>query len=764
VRGPVYLRVGSTSGGQEYVMATQLRTGAHSLAFTPSGDFYIEFSSTDPALKLVSNCQVEAAGVVTLPTKWTTAAVPLLRRVQSLDVMFCACDGVKEQRIERRNGGTTAAPVSGRSWSVVDEDRDDGPFQLGPNAPIRLTPSVLEGNGTLTASAPFFQAGHVGALFRLFHAGQNIDTYIAAENQFTDAMTVTGITETNFEERKYTYTIDGTWAGTLRNQRSFEGEFGAYHDMRRAQTVATIDITANASYTNDDNDDNVDEWIKIGIPPGLYTSGEAHIVANYPNGGGFGICRVVGFTDSTHVDIEVIKPFKGTTAVDDWRQSRYDGVSGYPSAVAFDDGRLVWMGDDLFDASISDAYESFDEDFVGDAGPLSRSIALGGRNDVKWGLSLSSLMIGCTRRIANARASSLDEILTPDNFGLKSSGKVGAAAIDPVELADDRGLFVQASGKDLYEVTWSPEKARYVTAPFTKLTTKLFATGILGLDVQTLPDQRVWVANQNADAVCIVFEPTEQIDGAHIPISTSAPNDFFGPFCVVPAPSQDRVYSVVTRRIGGVDTYVLERFALDSEALVGTVCKVMDSHVTGTGAHSATITGLDHLEGRIVVAWVDGAPVTDPTITDTALDNAMTFVVTGGQITLPVAPVLGWCVGLPYDGQYKSSRLGYGVQGYTSMDKRKGLANIGILLSDYCRSGVRFGMTRKGGDFATPWSLPALNAESDIGAEVVSGPGDDEEPMDAGSEIGLDMRLCIALRSPKPASLTALVLSIETYS
>jgi hypothetical protein len=179
---------------------------------------------------------------------------------------------------------------------------------------------------------------------------------------------------------------------------------------------------------------------------------------------------------------------------DDWREGRWSDAQVQPSAVALSDGRLDWLGSDRFDASISDAYDSFDEEFVGDAGPISRSIALGGRNDVKWALPLSSLVVGCDARIANARASALDEIITPDNMGIKSIGKIGAAPISPVELADDRGLFVHASGTALYEIPWDGNRGRYVVAPFSKLTTTLFQTGILGMDVQSLPDQRIWVA------------------------------------------------------------------------------------------------------------------------------------------------------------------------------------------------------------------------------------------------------------------------------
>lgn len=748
-RGPVVFRLGSTSGGDELIGSTELRKGVHSLSFTPGvGTIYLQFSTERQTNVIVDSCTIEAAGRMQIATPWPTSAIQLLRSEQSLDVLFVACRGYKEQRIEMRNNG--------RSWSVCDYDRDDGPFQSGRSAEVTLTPGALEGNTTLTASSAFFKAAHVGALFRLFHEGQSIDTYLAGANAETPAFLVTGITETNFEERKHTATISGTWAGTLRNRRAFGDEFGQYVDFRRAQSVATIDITANASYTNDDNDDNIDVWVKMVMA--AYTSGEARVQYSYPGGGGYGICRVVGYTSATQVDIEIIRPFKGLTATKEWRQSRYDGVSGYPSTVSFVDGRLSWAGNDLFDASVSDAYSSFDETFEGEAGPLSRSIALGGRNDVHWSLSLSSLMLGCGSRIANVRASSLDEILTPDNFGMKSSAKIGAAPISPVELADDRAIYVQASGRQLYELTWSSEKARYVAAPFSKLTTKLFSSGIQDIAVQVLPDQRMWVACTDADAIAIVFEPTQQVLGAHVKISTSSDTDFFEYFCVLPGDEQDRVFAVIRRVVNGSTVYYFERQALETEALVDVVSKVMDSHVT-FGAGSATITGLSHLEGRSVVVWMDGAPVLDSTVTTQGQDNVKYFVVSGGQITLDSVPESGGCVGLPYAWEYKSSRLAYGVEGYTPMLRNKSLSAVGLLLSDYVRDGIMFGAVR-GSNFATPYNLPKI-ANGQLAAAVVMGDDEDEHPFAAGGNLDLDARLCMSGASPKPCTIRSIVLGVQ---
>lgn len=762
-RGPVKFRIGSTDGGAEYLASgaeALLEEGTHSIAFTPTASpYYVEISSEDAARKLVTQCQIEAAGVMELSTPWAAADLIFVRPEQSLDVMYMGCLGKQPMVIERRGD---------HSWGIRKYKYSDGPFLAVRTAEVKLTPSVTEGNGTLTADRPFFKSSHVGAIFRLFHEGQKVETYIAGDNEFTDAFLVQGITETNVEDRKWTVAITGTWSGTLRHQHSyngtvqFRGADGDFSKYRREQASATIDITANATYANDDNDDNIDEWYRMGFEAGTYTSGEAAIAFSYPGGGGFGICRVVAFNSSTSVDIEVLQPFKGKHGTKDWREGQWSDAQGWPAAPVMHDGRLSWVGSDQFAGSVSDAFTSFDEDVIGDAGPIIRSIALGGRNEARWGLSLNTLMIGCDSRIVGARASSLDEILTPDNFGLKSAGKVGTAPIQPVELADDRALFVQNAGNLLYEITWSSEKGRYVTSPFSKLTADMFASGIVDMAVQTLPDQRVWICNSEADAVCVVFEPSQQVLAAHVPISTSRDGEYIESVAVLPGEDQDRVYFIVKRVIGGATVRYIEKMAKDTEAKVDTITKVVDSHVV-FGAGSATISGLSHLIGEEVVAWVDGAPVTDPAIVDPELDNSMIFTVDGaGQIILPAVPVTGGVVGLAYDYQFKSARLALGTGDSTPIGGKHAIAGVSFLLGDYCRSGMRYGMTRFAGTFSTPNSLPLISgATGTDGVETVAGPADDEDEVNPGSQIGFDERLCIAGRSPKPLSILGYTIAVE---
>lgn len=373
-------------------------------------------------------------------------------------------------------------------------------------------------------------------------------------------------------------------------------------------------------------------------------------------------------------------------------------------------------------------------------------------------LGLSSPMIGCDSRIANARASSLDEKITPTNFSMKTAGKVGAANIRPVELADDRGLFVASGGRMIYEIVWSSEKGRYVVSPFTKLTSRLFRGGIEAMAAQTLPDQRIWITTTDGDMVCIVFEPTQQILAAHIPISTGSDTDFFEGVAVVPGDEQDRVYVTVKRVVNGVTVRYLEKMALDREIEINDVTKMMDSHIT-VAAHAAAITGLDHLEGRTVVAWADGEPVVDGD------GDTIEYVVASGGITLPAVVATGACIGLPYDIRYKSARLAYGAQGATPMLSNMAVTAVGLMLQDYIRSGVKYGTVRGNNTFSATWDLPGINsATQDTAAESAPGTDEmDEYPLATDSPISLDTRVCVAGASPKPWTLTSLVLAIERY-
>jgi hypothetical protein len=427
-RGPVKFRIGSTDGGDEYLREATLLTGEHSLAFVPSGDYWVQLSTTAAVDRIVDSIQIEAAGVMSLPTPYVEDDLPLIRTAQSADVVFVACSGYQQRRIERR---------SATSWSFVLYEANDGPFTALRTADVKLTPGALVGNTTLTADKAFFRPEHVGALFRLFHSGQKVSAKLASAGTYTDAIRVTGVTGTP-NDRDWTYVISGTWAGTITKERSYDAEDAGY----RPVDTTTVNV---ASGTHTDSDDNAIIWYRFGFKPGEYTSGTANVTIAYDGGGDYGICRVTGYTSATQVSIEVIRPFAGDVATDDWREGEWSGAQQWPSAVVLHDGRLGWAGRDRLWLSVSDAFDSFDEETEGDSGPIARSIAIGGLNTSTWMMSLQRLIVGTDGVEASVRSSSLDEPLTPTNLTVRAASTIGCANVNPAQV-DTFGLFVDRDG------------------------------------------------------------------------------------------------------------------------------------------------------------------------------------------------------------------------------------------------------------------------------------------------------------------------------
>ena len=728
-RGPVLFRCGSTSGGDEYISETFLPTGTHSLAFTPTGTYFVQFASKERLDRIVDSIQVEAAGVMTIPTPWSLSDLPNLRIAQSADVCFVACDGYQQRRIERR---------SARSWSIGLYTVDDGPFQLNPDPTVRLRPIALEGNTNLISSAAYFTTADVGRLFKLNHTGQYLEQDLAQEDVYTDVIRIAGVGT----DRDFSFTLSGTWAGTITLERSYSDPDAGF--------VPVTTYTVNGTTAASDTADNQIYYYRLGFRPGAYTSGSVHISMSYDGGGGAGVCRVVSFTTDQDVGVEVLTPFKNVTFTKDWSPGEWSSRSGWPSAVALSDGRLWWSGADRLWGSVSDAFGSFNEDTEGDSGPIARSIATGGVNDTQWLLSLQRLIAGTEGATATVKSSSLDEPLTPSNFGIKDSSTTGAAPRDPIKI-DTRGIFVERAGNALMELTFSGDASDYVVTQISKLTTDLFTSGVKSIAIQRRPDTRIWLVLEDGSGVCMVYEPEDQVL-AFIPIETDGA---FESVAVLPALVQDRVYLAVRRTVNGSTVRYIEKMALDTEVKPSTLCKVMDAFKVVTNAPaSTTVSGLTHLIGETVVVWADGAPV------ETSSGVRAEFVVSGaGTITLPSAKS-SIVVGLPYRARYKSARLAYGALNGTALLQKKAVDSLGMIMTDFVRAGIKYGKS-----FDDPYRplypLPQ-KADGITQPAIVLSEIRDEEAVPFGGEWNTDSRVCVEVNSPYTLTALGLVVGITT--
>lgn len=855
--GPVVFRCGTTDGDDDLISQTTLATGTHSLAFTPSvGTIYIQLETITAQDKIVDSITIEASGAVELPTPWDDDDLGLVRVTQSADVVYCACQGLQQRQIERRG--------SGRSWSVVLYQSNDGPFGAVNGSDITLTPSVLTGNGTLTASRKMFRSTHVGALFRLFSTGQTSEADLVAENTFNSAIRVSGTDN----QRIFDYAITGSWAGTITLQRSLESGTSGFVD------VPSKSFTANSAASYDDGLDNTIAWYRIGYKTGDYPSNQvtngtfatdtgwtkgtgwtisagaassdgsqaansdltqtiaglksgvsydvtftvsgltggqvrllvggtagtqrsadgtytetvvagssttfgfradldfvgsiddvsidpvsASVALTYAGGGAAGICRVTDYTSATEVDVEVLSAFSSLQATDNWNEGDWSDRMGWPSSVCFHDGRLFWAGRDRLWGSVSDAFTSFDIDFVGDAGPINRTIGSGPVDTINWLLPLTRLIVGRQGSETSVRSSSLDEALSPTNVSFRDCSTQGSAAVQAAKV-DTRGIFVQQSGRRAYELGFSVDTADYGATDLTRLNLDIGAEGFREIDVQRQPDTIIHFTREDGQVASLVYEKADEVE-AWIRIVSDGADGVIESCAVLPGELEDKVYFIVKRTINGSDVRYLEKMARRDQCRGVPEARLADSHIIYSGAATTTITGLTHLEGESVIVWgwntASPFTVTLPDGTTQTVGRDMgTFTVSSGQITDLPAQVTDACVGLVYTGKFKSAKLAYGALRGSAVTQKKKIDRMGLVLIDTHYQGLEYGQS-----FDTMDNLPLVEEGATTATHTVWEEYD--APMTTlPGEWDTDSRLCLRATAPRPCTVAAAVVQVST--
>lgn len=732
-QGPIVLRVGSSSGGDEYISQTTLGTGTHSLAFTPTGaNVYLELESRVAWATIVDSITIEGAGTMTLPATYLAADLGLIRWAQSGDVVFLDAYGYKPRKIERR--GT-------RSWSLVLYETLDGPFfATSGDSEIKMSINAGRSTGTLTATRPYFKSSHVGALFRLFTPGYNLAFSLGQADCFSPAVRVNGVGA----GRSVTIVTTGTWSGTLTVQKSFTGEDSGFID-----TATTI--TTNTSTTVSDTSDNTVIWVRVGFKTGAYTSGTAVVQSIFADGGGgsngrgssspggrTGVARITAVTNSTTATVDILSHFSSNLTSLDWFEGEWSDYRGYPSAVAFHEGRLWHAGRDKVWGSVSDNYTSFSPDTDGDSGPIQRSIGYGPVQTFNGLVGLNRLVGFTEGSEVQVKSSSFDEPLTPTNFSIKDISTYGSGSVGQLKV-DTKAFYVNRPGTRLMEVAYSVEQQDYRSKDLTLIHPDLnLENPIVHIAIQRLPDTRIHCVREDGTVAILVYEPDNEVMAWVRYETDGIVEDAY----VLPGDDEDAVYYVIKRTINGSTKRYHEKWATEADCQGSTISKIADCFYQYSGASTATISGLSHLEGESVVVWGAGKALG-------------TYTVSSGSITLSQA-VTGCIVGLPYTAQYKSSKLAYAAQAGTALIQKKRVHSFGLLLYNTHYQGLQYG-----GDFTTMYDLPAIEGGVATAADTIHADYD-EASFEFGGEWDTDSRLCLKATAPYPVTVLACVLGLET--
>lgn len=720
--GQVLFRVGSSVMGQELVSEQILTEGEHSITFTPFGNFSITLAARTYYQTAVTSIAIEAAGPMVLTTPWATVDLESIRIDQSGDVIYVACANspafLPPYKIERR---------ANNSWSVVKYLPEDGPFRVQNVLPVSITSTGIAGNVTLTASDDIWTSGNVGSLYKIESSGQQVFLAAAGENQFTEAIKITGFSG---DERSFSIGTTGVWAGTLTLQRSF-GSPGAWID---AETYTT-----NQSLSYDDNLDDQVVWYRIGFKTGEYSSGTANLTLTYERGSLVGIVRITVVSTARLASAQVLKPLGHTIASNMWSEGSWSARRGYPTAVALFEGRLWWAGKDRNWGSVSDAFESFDDDEdLGDSATINRSIGSGAVDNISWILPLQRLILGGQSGEHSVRSSSFDEPLTPGNYSIKEASTQGSANIQAIKI-DSTAMFVQRSGKKLYEIVFDSELYDYTATDVSILTPEILFETVIAIDVQRQPDTRVICVLDDGTLAVLVYDKAEEV---RCWVTCSSQMEFID-VCVLPAGSEreeDYVYFGVIWQ-GSHHLCLLE---VENKCEGEATHNCFDLFATDeSGATMTTLGGLSHLANDTVGVWADGQYL------GTRVVNGSGVVSLGGTYAMVTA-------GLIYDGTYKSTKLAYAAQVGSALTQPKRVAQLGAILSTTHYQAFQYGP-----DFDNLDPLPLIYNEEAVAAHTIYA-HHDQDMFEFDGEWDTDSRVCIKMVGPLPCTMLGLVVAIDT--
>lgn len=714
-RGTLILSVGSSAGGGQYWDRVALRQGYHSIAFTPTGNFHIRLAASAVAPVLVDSIIVEASGAMVVTTPWAAANLQDVRFEQSGDVVFVACPGHQQRRIERQ--GT-------RSWSVVNY-LANGPWRAQNLTTITITPSGLTGAITLTASKALFDAGHVGSGFRLQSTGQTVTATLTGEDQFTSTIRVSG-TGTG---RDFGLTINGTFTATITLQRSL-GEPGTWTDVDN--------LTIPVAQTRNDSLDNQIAYYRLGIKAGNYTSGSASVALTYAAGSILGVARVTAFTSATVVTADVEVALGAATATSTWWEGAWSDYRGWPTAVTLHDGRMFWAGKDRIDGSVSDDFANYDDEVEGDSGPIFRNLGAGPVDTINWLLSLPQLLIGTQGTELVAKASSLEEPLTPSAFSLKPVSSIGSSNVRALKL-DASGVYVGRGGSRVYELAFDAAGYNYASNDLTGLVPDVGEPSLVRVAVQRLPDTRIHCVRSDGTAAVLIFDRFEKVT-CWTEVETDGNIE---DVVVLPGDVEDSVYYVVKRTINSLTKRYTEKWALESEARGAAMTILVDSALTYSGASTATITGLSHLEGETVFAWGNSK-------------DLGSYTVASGSITLSEAVTQAY-IGLEYTAQWKSAKLAVASQAQAPLTQRKRIDHLGLILADTHALGLRYGQS-----FDALDDLPLYDKGALVGADTIH-EAFDSDSVEVNGTWDTDARLCLEASSPRPCTVLACVIGMAGH-
>ena len=611
----------------------------------------------------------------TISSPFTENELHKLRFAQSADVMFIA-SGTHPVQVLTRHGDT--------SWTMADFIPEPGYFDPTTMASgVKITPSAVTGNVTLTASGAAFSAGQVGNWVQL---NQPMPSQTVSRNATGTSGSIMAGPD------GWKIISHGTWTGSFSVEYSYDNS--TWKTLRTYSSSNDFNVTESGTF-----DKLTYIRINASISSGTFSADLTRLPFTNK-----GTARITGYTDRTHVTAADSERFGDTSACDDWAFGSWSGAYGYPTCVTFFQDRLCFAANNRYPYMVwmsrtGDYYNFGTESVNGEVLDDSAvAISFISRKDYRI-LHLVAQADLLVMTEGNEWIISGSEVVTPKNVSPKVQTGRGSTDVAP-EMIGGQMIYVQRHGKTVRDLQYN-----YTVDSYDGMDLNILAKHITQ-DVTIIdsayrqePDYMVFFVLTDGTIACLTYVNEQKVfawsrmvtDGKYKAVET------------VTTPDYDDVYFVVER---DGENY-LERLAEyphvdDPDNYIMVDCADQGDNV----APSATITAA-WLANKTVDVLADGRSIKNLEADET------------GTVTLET-PCRYYIIGLPYKSTWELPNIEMQLQDGTMQGRRKKVSEVILRLE---RSlGGRVGINTDKTDVIKYDELLAQNVTLYSGEKLVTVP------------------------------------------
>ena len=344
-----------------------------------------------------------------------------------------------------------------------------------------------------------------------------------------------------------------------------------------------------------------------------------------------GVYGFIGETATTSlVDDNIAADVSRTPPIYD---NEFASAGNYPAAVSYFEQRKCFAG-------TTNAPQNFWATRTGTESNLSYSLPL--RDDDSIDVRVAAREANTIRHIvplsnlvlltssAEWRVTSINsDAITPTTISVKPQSYIGANNVQPA-IVNNNLIYAAARGGHIRELAYSWQASGFITGDLSIRAPHLFdGYEVVDMAYQKAPQPVCWFVSSSGKLLGMTYVPEHQVGALHW-------HDTDGDFesiCVVAEGSEDVLYAVVKRTIGGATVRYVERMASRFFTEVGDAFFV-DCGLTYDSTETTTISGLDHLEGKTVNVLTDGAVHPCCVVTSGAI--TLTYPASKVHVGLPI--------------------------------------------------------------------------------------------------------------------------------